>query len=218
VTTPPLALAAALAWGLARRVPSPRQRVIAGTLTGLLAINIGEQMVRPWFALNVVVWLAWYAVTACGVVAVLTTKESPGPARAPGRGRRAYPGLVGVILPERAPLASVALRVALVIGGLFVAATMAVHFERTMDLERGAFALSLCVQLLAALRFLSRGKPSDDAQRVALVLAASTCCDVAGAWWYHDPVAHWPIGQIQALITWAAIAAWEGRCLIRVRR
>jgi xanthosine utilization system XapX-like protein len=242
VTTPPLAVATVLAWGLARRVPSPRQRVIAGTLTGLLAINVGEQMVRPWFAANVVVWLAWYVVMAWGVTVVLGDGRRDQSAKAAANeeaccvdgspsggetggngdrhqenGDRIHFGHASIMLTA-ARYASAALRVALVLAGLFVASTLAVHIERTMALERGAFRASLLVQLLAAGLFVSRWKRPDDAQIVALVLAGSTLGDVAGAWWYSDPVRDWGVGQIQALITWAAVAAWEGRCLIRARR
>jgi hypothetical protein len=189
-----LALATMLAFVLARRAPSAGQRTIAWTLAALLAIDVALPPLLVWPEAYAALWCAFYAATSAGVVLVLVPLET------------------------KPPWHVVALRATLVLAGLFVLSTLAHRAGQPARLERGAFALSLALQLLAALRFMSRGKKADDAQRVALVLAASTCCDVAGAWCYGDPVAHWPIGQVQALITWAAIAAWEGRCLINVRR
>jgi hypothetical protein len=237
VTRAALAIAVLLAWALGRRVPSSRQRAIAATLTGLLAVDVARAFSRPYPVAHVALFAAWYVVTAWGVVVVLAKDEAPGKGPIQGRGSggsKCRPigqahlcplkGYAQVdearapILPDHGHMASAALQVALVLAALFVAATLAVHLERTMDLERTAFRASLLVQLLAAGLFVSRWKRPDDAQIVALVLAGSTLGDVAGAWWYSDPVRDWGVGQIQALITWAAVAAWEGRCLIRARR
>ena len=215
VTTPPLAIAAALALALARRVPSPRQRAIAATLTGLLALSVAEQMVRRWIVVDVALWLGFYATMARGVVVVLRKDE--GPARCCLYQLDAGPTASSTVKSPKglrrigrgAPI--------LLLAALLASASVAVRFVVTAELERAAFVLALSVQLLAAARFVSRGKAPDDAQTVALMLTVSSLADVAGAWYHGDPVRDWNVGQIQAVATWLLIAGWEIRCLIRVR-
>jgi hypothetical protein len=189
-----LALATLFAFALARRAPSTGQRAIAWTLAALFAIDLALPPLLAWPEAYASIWCAFYAATSAGVLLVLVPPETPPPRHV------------------------VALRGALILAGLFVLSTLAIRAGRPAALEQGAFALSLCIQLIAAGLFVSRWKRPDDAQIVALILAGSTLGDVAGAWWYSDPVRDWGVGQIQALLTWAAIAAWEGRCLIRARR
>jgi hypothetical protein len=204
MTRAALFVAALSALTLMWRSPSRGQRTIATTLWALLAIDVLRSFSRsfrdapPYVGLDRAAWavdgaglLAWYALTAIAVGGVLTPRRS-----------NAWAAWVAVGLAV-APC-------------LFAAYPM-VRGAPFLSLVGAAKATSAAALLLGTIRFLSRGRAPDDAQRVALALAASTWCDVAGAWWYGDPVAHWPIGQLQALVTWAAVAAWEGRCLIRAR-
>lgn len=101
---------------------------------------------------------------------------------------------------------------------LAASSPLAIRHGLTPELARASFALALAAQLLALLHFASRGKRPDDAQRVALILAASSLADVAGPWLLGEPGRDWFAGRWPAVITWAAIAGWEGRCLINVRR
>lgn len=188
-TAPLLAVAAALSWALSRLAPSPRQKAVAAALVALLAIAISRPFLRPWEASYVAAFVAWYAVTAWGVVGVLARRE---------------PWAVGFSLVPAVALP-------------FAPAAIAVQLGETMALERFAFALSLAVQLLAALRFLSRGRSPDDAQRVALVLMASSVIDAApGPWMLGEPARDWGVGLWISAATWIVVAGWEVRCLIRV--
>ncbi len=87
----------------------------------------------------------------------------------------------------------------------------------TAALARASFALALVAQLLAALRFAARGRSPDDAQRVALILTASSLADVAGPWLAGHASRDWYAGKWPAVITWIVVATWEGICLIRRR-
>jgi hypothetical protein len=94
----------------------------------------------------------------------------------------------------------------------------ALRFDATAELARASFALALAAQLLAVARFASRGKPPDDAQRVALILAASSLADIAGPWLCGAASKDWHAGKWPAVITWIAVAIWEAKCLTRARK
>lgn len=197
-----LALAVLLACALARRVPSPRQRTIATTLAGLLALDVCRPML-PWLTLRVAVFVTWYAATAWSVWAVLAKEESPG---VPARGLRHLRDL-----RSRS-------RQILAVSALLVSSVFVGRFGMTMFFERAAFALALAAQVLAALRFFSRGHSPDDAQRVALILVASSVVDaLPGPWLLGEPSRDWNVGRWIAVATWLVIAGWETVCLIRVR-
>lgn len=118
-------------------------------------------------------------------------------------------GVATVLAPEppTAPLAFVLLA---------SASPSAIMLGTTSELARASFALALAAQAMAVGRFLSRGQLPDDAQRVALIIAASSLSDVAGPWMLGYASRDWRIGQLPAILTWLAISAWELRCLIRV--
>jgi hypothetical protein len=238
VTTPPLALAAALAWALVRRVPSPRQWAIAATLAGLLAVNIFRPLLRPWEPLYVAAFLAWYAATAWCVWRVLRKDEGPrrsvelpflGPRLLdhPDSNRsstRHESGSTWHTLLQRAPFASHCEHVGRAQGvclaiALLASSALAVRVGLTLELSRLVFALALAAQVLAALRFVSRGRWPDDAQRVALILVASSVVDATpGPWLLGMPARDWAVGRWIAVATWLVIAGWEIRCLIRAHR
>jgi hypothetical protein len=185
------ALAAVFACLLAWRVPSPRQRAIAGALVALLAVDALRPLM-PWLVLRVALWATFYAVTAWAVWVVLD-KEGPAPDGAP---------------ESWAPLALT----------ILAASTIAVRRGITLEFSRSCFVLALAAQLVAGLRFIARGKMPDDAQRVALVLVASSIVDaVPGPWMLGEPVKSWDVGRWISGATWLAIAVWEAVCLIRVR-
>ncbi len=208
-TTPPLAVAAALAWGVFARAPSRRRRTIAEALTGLLAVNVGRAYLDPWPTLDLAAFASWYALTAGAAWSVLAGEHArdQSPPAEPGEGeqrqrqRDRSPRHAWIIL-TLACLASAAL---------------AVRFGYVAELPRASFALSLAAQFIAALRFLSRGGWPDDAQRVALILAASSLADVAGPWLAGCASRDWNVGRWPAVITWICIATLEARCLTRVR-
>jgi hypothetical protein len=118
-------------------------------------------------------------------------------------------GVAAVLAPEP-PTATLAFVL------LASASPSAIMLGTTSELARASFALALAAQALAVVRFLSRGRWPDDAQRVALILAASSLSDVAGPWMLGYASRDWRIGQLPAILTWLAISAWELRCLIRV--
>jgi hypothetical protein len=92
---------------------------------------------------------------------------------------------------------------------------VALQFEVTGELARATFALALAAQLLAAGRFAASGKKPDDAQRVALVLAASSLADALGPWLLGDPSRDWPIGRAVSVATWLLVALDQARALVR---
>ena len=184
MTRATLTVAALLAALLFWRAPSRRQRVIAETLAGLLALDMWRPLLAPWPALYVAGFVGWYAVTSRGVVAVLAP-------RGPNGGQ-----LFAVLV---------------------CASAAALTHGVTAELGRAAYALALALQLLAVARFVLRGRAPDDAQTIALMLAASSAADLVGAWWYRVPSRDWDVGRIQAVATWILIAGWEIRCLIRAR-
>ncbi len=100
---------------------------------------------------------------------------------------------------------------------LIAAAPTAIRLGTTDELARASFALALAAQALAVVRFVSRGQRPDDAQRVALILAASSLSDVAGPWLMGDAARSWYAGKWPAMLTWLTISAWELRCLTRAR-
>ncbi len=176
-----LSLATVLALALARRVPSARQWAIAVTLAGLLACDVGRPLLVGWPAMRLSMFVAWYAISAWGVAAVLAPEEP---------------------------------RSGLAFALLIAAAPTALRIGTTDELARAAFTLALAAQALAVARLISRGKAPDDAQRVALILAASSLSDVAGPW-LGNASKLWHIGKWPAVLTWLAISGWEIRCLTR---
>lgn len=100
---------------------------------------------------------------------------------------------------------------------LVCGAGTALRFDAAESLGRAAFALSLAAQLLAALRFAMHGRRPDAAQRVALILVASSFADAFGPWLIGRPDRDWPIGRAISLATWIAIAADQTRALVRGR-
>ena len=189
-TAPLLALAAALSWLLLHVAPSRRQKGIGATLGALLVLAVARPMLRPWEGLYAGAFVSWYAVMAWGVVAALSRREPWG----------------------------IGFDVALALAIPFLPAVVAARLGDSMALERAAFVLSLAVQILATLRWLWRRKMPDDAQRVALVLVASSVVDAApGPWMLGEPARDWSIGLWISGATWIIVAGWEVRCLIRVR-
>ncbi len=81
-----------------------------------------------------------------------------------------------------------------------------------------AFWLALALQVIAAARLIARREIPDQVATVGLILAASSLADVAGPWLMGAPVRDWLIGRWPAIVTWLAIAGWEGRCWIHARR
>lgn len=209
MTRAALALCVVLAWALARRVPSRRQVVIAATLTGLLAIDCGRPWLRPWLALNLAAFVAWYAVTAAGIWGVLKSEPRSGgttEVSRPDRGSTAWasrPAFLGpAILLAIACLASSAL---------------ALHFDRSAELARAAFALSLAAQLLAVARFAFRGCRPDGAQKIALIVALSSFVDAFGPWLFAAPDRDWHYGRWISVVTWSAVCVGEIWMLLRRR-
>lgn len=186
-----LAIAAVLAWALAWRAPSPRQRAIAGALVVLLAVDLWRPL-SPWLVLRVALWATFYAVSTWCVWTVLD-KEGPAPSGRPeGWG----------------PLAL----------AIVAASAIAARHGITLEFSRACFGLSLAAQFIAAGRFLVRGHEPDDAQRVALILASSSAVDaIPGPWLLGEPARDWAVGRWIAGATWLIVAGWEIRCLIRVR-
>jgi hypothetical protein len=226
VTRAALAIAVLLAWALGRRVPSSRQRAIAATLTGLLAVDVARLVSRPCPVAHVALFALWYVVTAWGVVVVLN-RETPGivPAASkdPG-GCTSPPVLLEVgrprILPDRGPVASAALQIALVLAGLFVAATLAVYHGSTMALERAAFWTSLIAQGLAgawAALFGAWPRREDlAAWLTAWILICSSVVDaLAGPWAVAQPVRDWYISHWISGATWLLAGAVQLWILLR---
>ncbi len=196
MTRTALALAFVLAWAVARLVPSPRQWAIAATLAGLLSLDVLRMGTAPYQVVHVAAFVGWYALSASCAWVVLDVDER---------------GAVDYLVRGSVPLLS-----ALII---LAGSALAVRFGLTMELSRLAFALALAAQVLAALRFVSRGRWPDDAQRVALILVASSVVDATpGPWLLGMPARDWAVGRWIAVVTWLAIAGWEMRCLIRAHR
>lgn len=203
-TVPFLAPAAGLAWLVAWRAPSPRQRAIAATLTGLLAINVFHPAPTSWVSLDVVACALWYALTAGAVWSVLKSEPRSGgstEAGHPDRGSTAWARRLAFLGPP------------ILLGAAVLASPIA--YRHGVDVGRASFALALAAQLVAAARFASRGVAPDDAQRVALVLVASSFADAFGPWLQGEASRDWRIGTIPAVVTWLIVAGWEARCLIR---
>jgi hypothetical protein len=243
------ALAILLAFVLARRVPSSRQSTIAWALAALLAIDVALPPLAAWPEAYAAIWCAFYALTAWVVVVVLAKDETPTLSSVSARERvklegRGSPPSVQVgrpagpvvrrlfratmleacpasdILPGRGRAASATLQVALVLAGLFVAATLAVYLGRTMDLERGAFVLSLALQLFAGLRAALFGtwprREDLAAWLTAWVLICSSSVDaIAGAWAVAQPVRDWYISHWISGATWLLTGAVQLWILLR---
>jgi hypothetical protein len=189
-----LAPAALLAVLLARRAPSSRQWAMAWTLALLLGLALALPPLRPWPVLYVVAFCMWYAATARCVWVALSQDEEPEPA------------IAGAAF------------IAQLLAPVLAASALAVRFAATMHLERAAFALALAAQLLAVARFIWRARHPDDAQRVALILAASSVVDaMPGPWLLGEPARDWAVGRWIAVATWIIVAGWEVRCLTRAR-
>ena len=187
MTTSPLAVAALLASALAWRVRRPRQWALASCLVGLLCVNLWRPVLRPWVTLDLAAFIAFYALTAGLVWRALMS----GPFRW-----------------WISPLAALA---------CLASSALSLRLGLSAELCRASFALALAAQLLAAARFLSRRLAPDDAQRVALVLVASSFADAFGPWLQGEASRDWRIGTIPAVVTWVIVAGWEARCLIRSR-
>ncbi len=217
MTRATLAVCVVLAWALARRAPSARQRAIAGVLTGLLAVDVVRLWTRSWPAIDVAPFALWYAVTAGAVWSVLLKSESPdrgwlvdvspdpGHARVPST----KPGGVTPRCSSRFGPTPILLAA--------VVLASPIAYRHGVDVPRVAFDLALAAQILAALRFLSRGRWPDDAQRVALLLAFSSLADVFGPWFAGQAAHDWRVGKWPAVLTWICVAGWEARCLTRAR-
>ncbi|MEI8256077.1 MAG: hypothetical protein WCJ30_10440 [Deltaproteobacteria bacterium] len=108
-------------------------------------------------------------------------------------------------------------RTSLIFAVLACSSGTAIRLGATGELARASFALALASQALAAGSFLSRGHRPDDAQRVALILAASSLADAFGPWMLGAPSKDWHVGEWPAVITWIVVAAWGVRCLTRAR-
>jgi len=201
-----LAVAATLAGALARRVPSPRQRAIAATLAGLFAVDVCRPYL-PWLTLRTAAFVTWYAATSWCVFVVLEKDEPQRP-------------VIGLRSLQNLRLTSVgtAVSFALAVLAILTASILSAERAATMGLCRVVFAISIAAQALATLRFFSRGHTPDDAQRVALILAASSVVDaVPGPWLLGEPARDWVVGRCISIATWIAVAGWETRCLIRAR-
>lgn len=222
-TSPLIAAASGLAWALARRAPSRRRRDIAAALTGLLCVNVGRAHLDAWPTLDLAAFVAWYALTASAAWSVLRKDETPASRRLGGL--CCAPTSRCPLVSERPLGWGPASRIQEVSAGpaillaltCLASSVFAVRLGLTAELARAAFALALAAQLLAVLRFAARGTKPDDAQGVALILAASSAADIAGPWLCGHASRDWYAGTWPAVITWIAVAAWEIRCLIRRR-
>ncbi len=233
MTTPPLAVAALLSAVLAWRQPSARQRTVAMSLGALLAVNVGRPFAVSALPVYVAGFVAWYAVTAACVWGVLAKEK---------RAATLVDGPSAVVTPERTPVpsrratipraqksespgrqirgsraarwssASILLALA-----CYASAVAALRFDRTADLARASFALALAAQLLAALRFLARGRGADDAQRVAMILVFSSVADAFGPWLFARPGEDWQLGRWISVVTWGLIGGVSLWNLLRRR-
>lgn len=211
MTTPPLAVAVALSVALAWRVRRPRQWAVAETLAALLCVNLWRPVLRPWITWDLAAFVAWYAVTAAGAWGVLKgARPSRSQTSDASPGFRLTPD--GVTADRSAAI----VRAAWILLPLACLASsiLAVRLDRIAELSRAAFALALALQLLAAVRFASRGVKPDDAQRVALILALSSFVDAFGPWLVGDPSKDWQLGRAISVVTFSIIAgvqAWNLR-------
>lgn len=101
---------------------------------------------------------------------------------------------------------------------LVASAGVALQLELTGELARASFALALAAQILACVRFVARGRRPDDAQRVAIILAASTLADAFGPWLAGQASKDWHVGRAVAVATWMLVALDQGRAMWRERR
>jgi hypothetical protein len=189
-----LFVAALLAVVLARRVPSSRQRVIAGTLAGLAALDVCRPAL-PWLTLRTALFAGWYAATAWCVWAVLRKDEAPSPSSASG--------------PDDTKLGANGILILLSPAALVLCAAVAVELRLTMPLAGAAFTLALVVQLVASTRCVLAGRwPARDDRAAwlsAWVLVCSSIADLAGSWLLAQPARDWYISRWISLATWLVV-------------
>ncbi len=184
------------------RAPSKRQGRIAWAIVGLFCLDVLRYVSTflrappPYMGIARAAWavsgaaaLAWYAVTTWTTWTVLDREE-------PKRARSV------IALPLLALPVALFAAYPIVRGPLFVAVV------------RGAFALALAAQILAAGRFAARGVRPGSAQRIALLLALSSFVDAFGPWFVGNPLRDWDYARWISVVTWiivSGVSLWNLR-------
>jgi hypothetical protein len=98
-----------------------------------------------------------------------------------------------------------------------VAVTLPFVAVATLDRAGSAYWVALGIQVGCAARYLARRPIPGQVETVGLLVAASSLADVVGPWLLSEPGRDWKYGTIPSVVTWLAVAGWEGRCWIGAR-